>query len=37
MDLKKNVSRSIAIALVGVSVIKPNINIVNAMNNTKTL
>lgn len=37
MDLKKKVSRSIAIALVGVSVIKPTINTVNAMNNTKTL
>ena len=37
MDLKKKVSRSIAIALVGVSVIKPTINTVNPVNTMATL
>ncbi len=37
MDLKKKASRSIAIALVGISVIKPTINTVNPVNNMETL
>ena len=37
MDLKKKASRSIAIALVGVSVITPTINTVNPVNNMEIL
>lgn len=37
MDLKKKASKSIAIALVGVSIITPTINTVYAISNTETL